>query len=177
MTKRIIMLLLCAAMTLAPLCASQAEAYTVPGLYTVEYEDGAVIDDTSYLHDKTDTYTWLFMICGSDYAIDASMTKMDFYEGMSLYSATEDERTAYLEDTKLMLEEFNGEYLGIVDKIGIPFYVFSCENDDGAYLWAETVANGYTLDFYCYYDDDRMPVDEALLEKFSAMLESFEPVQ
>ena len=58
---------------------------------------------------------------------------------------------------------------------GIPFYIFSMEDSDGPYYYAETIANGSSLNFCCYYADTNV-LDDALLGKLITLLKTFKPV-
>lgn len=178
MKARLTALLL--ALMLALPCAAGAETHTVEGLYSVEYEDGLTLDTTTYLLDRTDTYTWLFMLYGDEYTIDASMTKLEGYDGFSLYNATEEQRASYASDTLQALSDYDAELLSTMSVVyegaEIPFYIFSCKDENGAYLMGETIAGGYALDFYCYYEDGARSADDALTQRLVSLLQSFTPV-
>jgi len=159
------------------LTAAAAETYTAGSYYTIEYPDDTLtLDDTSYTEDSTEDSTWLFMLEGDDYLIDASIGKLDGYEGVSLYSASDEDKAAYVADT---LEDFADESPALADTLntasGVPFYIYSLESSDGAYYYAETIANGVSVNFCCYYNDTELPLDADLLAAFESILSTFQP--
>ena len=46
------------------------------------------------------------------------------------------------------------------------------QESDGAYYFAETIANGMGVDFYAYYEDASLPLDDALLTNLHSVLAS-----
>ena len=171
-----------AALTLAllltmSLTAACAQTYTAGNWFSVDYADSLTLDDTSYTGDNTDDYRWLFTLSDDTYLIDASLNTAEGYEGVSLYSATADDRDAYVQDT---LDAFADDQAELVQTVeldnGIPFYIFSMEDSDGPYYYAETIANGNSLNFCCYYADANTALDDALLGKLVTLLKTFKPV-
>ena len=162
--------------------AATLSKHTVPGLYSVSYDATAFsLDNQSFLDENNDDYTWLFMLTGDEYEFDADMTKLEGYDGLSLFSATDEQKSAYLQDTLDALSDYEASLATTVEAIAgnvtIPFYVYSCVNDEGPYLLAETVAQGYALDFYTYYLDGDRAVDDALQQSLRDLLLTFEPAQ
>ena len=157
--------------------AAVAETYTAGSYYTIEYPDTLTLDDTSYTDESTADNTWLFMLEGDDYLIDASIGAVEGYEGVSLFSASDDVRETYVADT---LDAFSDDNPALADTLetasGIPFYIYSMEGSDGAYYYAETLANGVSVNFYCYYHDSDLPLDSDLLTALEDVLGTFKPV-
>lgn len=176
--KKLLAALLALALCL-PAAGALAATHTVPGLYTIQYDDALTLDTTSYLDENTADYTWLYMLICDEYAIDAEMRKLAGYEGFSLYNASEDERAEYLSATLDMLGDYGGELVATMDATAsgaaIPFYVYRAQDEDGAYYMAETIAQGHSLAMYCYYMDARQPVDDTLLQALKSVLETFSP--
>lgn len=158
------------------LTAAVAETYTAGSYYTIEYPDTLTLDNTSYTDESTEESTWLFMLEGDDYLIDAAIGAVEGYEGVSLYSATDEVRETYVADT---LDAFSDENPALADTLetasGVPFYIYSMEGSDGAYYFAETIANGVSVNFYCYYHDSELPLDSDLLTAFEDVLSTFKP--
>lgn len=174
--KKLLALLLCTLFCLACTWALAAD-YTVPGLFTITYDDTVYeLDDNSYLSEKADDgFTWLFILYGDDALIDVEAEKLMDFPDLTFLSASEEERQAYVD---YFLDSYADEDAELIasltsTKDGIPFYVFSMQDEDGLYYQAETVVKGYALDFYGYYEN-REP-DDALLEDMKALVESFIP--
>ncbi len=169
-----LLLALCLAFTLP--AAAFAATYSAGGYYTVDYPDALTLDDTSYADENTEEDVWLFMLSGDDYLIDASINTVDDYAGFSLYDATEEEKQAYLAE---VADTFADKGATLVDTVmpesGIPFYIFSMEDSDGPYYFAETIANGASVSFCCYYDDAGAALDEPLLNHLKEVLVTFRP--
>ncbi|NLI22923.1 MAG: hypothetical protein GX418_15420 [Clostridiales bacterium] len=156
------------------LTAATAETYAAGSYYTIDYPETLTLDNTSYTDESSADYEWLFMLTGEDYLIDASLSPVSDYEGFSLYSATEDEKQAYVEDT---LSAYSDESAVLTDTLttgeGVPFYIFTMEDSDGVYLYAETIANGQSVNFCCYYNDGSAAPDDTLLGYLRTVLETF----
>ena len=156
------------------LTVASAEAYSAHGYYTIDYPATLTLDDTSYTDENTTDDIWLFMLSDDAYLIDAYITKLDDYAGFSLYSATDAEKETYVKDT---LDAYADQNAALADTLvtaeGIPFYVYAMEESDGVYYFAETIANGASINFCCYYDDAKKPLDSALLTNLEAVLSTF----
>lgn len=160
------------------LTAAYAQTYTAGTYYTVEYSDDLTLDNTSYTEDNTEDSSWLFMLSNDQYIIDAGIDVADGYEGFSLYNASEADRAAYQED---MLDAYADENIKLIQTLdlpsGVPFYIYSIEDSDGDYYYAETIANGNSVNFCCYYADAGVALDDALLANLVKVLNTFQPVK
>ena len=105
-----------------------AETYTAPGFYTITYPDELTLDNTSYADENSEDEIWLFLLSNDDYMLDAYITKLDEYANVSLYSATDAQREAYVADT---LDDYADYQAQLVETVtteeGVPFYVFSMQ--------------------------------------------------
>lgn len=157
------------------LTAASAQTYMAGNYYTIDYPDTLTLDDTSYTDENTEDNTWLYMLEGDSYLIDASISTASGYEGFSLYNASEADRQSYVDDT---LDAYADDNATLVDTLtvgNVPFYIFSMEDSDGPYYYAETLANGASINFCCYYNDANATPDEALLKNLEAVLTTFKP--
>ncbi len=154
------------------------ETYTAGGYYTIDYPDTYTLDDTSYTDESTTDNIWLFLLDGETCLIDASVATVDGYEGFSLTNATDKEKQQYVADT---LASFTDQNAALADTLtaasGVPFYVFSMEDSDGPYYYAETILNGTSAYFYCYYDDTTHAPDAALMTDLKTVLQTFRPAE
>ena len=175
--KKLAALTLALLMTLS-LTAAFAQTYTAGQYYTIDYNDDLTLDNTSYTSENTTDNRWLFMLYNDDYLIDAALSAASGYEGVSLYAADQTVRDAYVDDT---LEAYADENIQFVEELttvsGFPFYVFSMDGSDGAYYYAETIANGSSVNFCCYYNDANAALDDTLLQNFAEMLITLRPAE
>ena len=166
-------LLLCLLWT----CGAQAAQFNAVGLFQITYDDAYFLDDFSYLEDNEQDYRWLFCLIDQETLVDVSLDLSDYYQGISLQDAQEAHRQEYVDD---FLAAYRGgticfEQVFYAGEQKIPFYIYSIEDETGTSYLAETVSHGCAVDFYAYYLDLSRPADEALLEKLTELLASFEP--
>ena len=176
--KKFATLTLALMLTFSLTAAFAQTTYTAGQYYTIDYNDELTLDNTSYTSENTADNLWLFMLYNDDYLIDAALSAASGYEGVSLYDADQSVRDAYKDDT---LEAFADENIAFVDEVttvsGFPFYIFSMDGSDGAYYYAETIANGSSVNFCCYYNDATATLDDALLQNFETMLITLRPAE
>lgn len=157
-----------------------ARTYTAKDCFSISYDDAVyTLDDTTYSNENTSQNAhWFFIIYNDEMMIDASAELLTDYAGQSLPGANEAVLAAYVDD---MLDVYSDENAALVTSVkagsqGIPFYIFSYTNEDGPYLMAETVLNGYALQFMTYYNDADLPVDDRLTQSLITLLDTFESV-
>jgi hypothetical protein len=128
------------------LSAAAAASYTAGDYYTVDYPEALTVDDESYTDESTEDDLWLFMLVGDDYLIDAGLTTVEAYEGFSLYSATDAQKADYIAEALETFADSNPSLVDIVNaQSDIPFYIYSLEDSDGVYYYAETITNGVSV--------------------------------
>ena len=175
--KKLVALTL-AALLAFTLTAASAATYTAGAFYTLDYPDDLTLDDTSYTDETTDSYIWLYMLYNEDYTIDAALEPVAGYEGKTLYEMTEDERDAYLDFALEDFADYNAEYVDdVTSTSGFPFLVFTMDEGDGVYYFAETLINGTSVNLCCYYNDADTAPDDALLLMFEQVLITIRPVE
>lgn len=174
--KKLVALTL-AALLAFTLTAATAATYTAGKFYTLDYPDDLTLDDTSYTDETTEDYIWLYTLYNEDYRMDAALEPVTGNEGKSLYEMTEAERDAYLDFALEDFTEFNAEYVDdVTSTSGYPFLVFTMDEGDGAYYFAETLIDGTSVNLCCYYNDVDAAPDDALLLMFEQVLITIRPV-
>lgn len=175
--KKLLAVLLSLSMALA-MAAAGADTYTVNAHYTVEYPDTMVMDDTAYADENTQNNAWLFMLEGEGFLIDAYLTTLENYDpDFSLSAADEDGIQAYLDEVMDAFSSRSPVPAGSVTTDGgIPFYILRLVDSDGPYLYAETIENGVSVNFICYYVDGVSEPDAALLSTLEALLYTLTPI-
>lgn len=159
------------------LAAAGADSYTAGDHYTIEYPDTMVLDDTAYADGNTQNNEWLFMLTGEGFLIDAYLTTLENYApDFSLSAAGDAGIKEYLDEAAEAFSDRNPVLTATVTTDGgIPFYIFRLTDADGPYLYAETIANGVSVNFICYYVDGVTEPDGALRGALEALLYTFTP--
>ena len=75
--------------------------------------------------------------------------------------------------------EDDPEDLGIVMAGNIPFVLIKATDEDGEYLYADTMTNGFAIVMFVYIVDEdgesQYPVSKKYVEQFKSILETFQP--
>ena len=147
--------------------------------YTLTLPDNWKIDlDDLEEDDKFEELGFMYAREDDGLAIEAALEYFESLDGISLWDAGEEDFQAYVD---MILEEFAEDGAVVLDPVnanGIPFIIIRCEDDDGEYLYAETVTNGYVLSFYAYaldWDSNYLPLEEKHLDTFREILSTFQP--
>lgn len=157
------------------LCAlpANAEVYCAPGLFTLRYDEQCyTLDDVAYSYENTGGNAhWFFILYNDEVMINASMENLQDCAVQSLVG--ESLSQPYIADMQDLYSDQDAAFLTAIDTSGgkVPFYVFSCKNEDGPYLMAETVIDGKAFDFMIYYNDSTLPTDDRLAQTLTAVLE------
>lgn len=179
--KKIIALLLTLALCLSALSALAAEK-TAQGLFTVTYDETRFTVEeqaTSESMNVEPSVNWLFALTDGKVTLEAVTEPLDAFPELTLATATDDERQAYVDyflDTYAM-EDAKYEGLILTQKDSLPFELFTLEDEEGHYYYAETVVKGLTIGFYCYYEGvgEAFDPDDALYDLFATFLEGYAP--
>lgn len=108
---------------------------------------------------------------------------LDYYEDLkdiALWSSSEEELKDY---TDALLEDYaedNPELVGIVMADKIPLVVIKGTDEESEYLYADTMTNGYAIEFMFYVMDmdgeNYYPLTDAYIEQVKTILATFQPV-
>lgn len=181
--KRIVSLVFALVLALSAVCGAAAAektfktAYftlTLPKGWDFDTEDAGVDEDG-------DEYLGLF---GEDKDIGIIVfTYMVYYEDykdVSLWNVNQAEMDAYIKDLLYQFSDDDPEYIDTVMAGKIPFVLIKATDEEGEYLYAETMTNGYAIAFDCYvYDEDgenQYPFTQKYVEQIKSILETFQPV-
>ena len=109
-------------------------------------------------------------------------TYLVYYEDLkdiALWNASEEQLKEYAD---LLLEEFadaNPELIGTVTAGKIPLVLIRAADKDGEFVYADTVTNGYSIQFEFYATDtdgDKdLPLTDEHIEQIKTILASFVP--
>jgi hypothetical protein len=104
-----------------------------------------------------------------------------YYEDLknvSLWSSDANELQDYVEAVKEDLAEFRPEYLDTVMAGKIPFVLFRCTDEDGDFIYADTITNGNAIQFEAGVldlNDKYCPVTDQHIDMIKTILASFKP--
>ena len=179
--KRLIVLMVAAVLVLGIACAAAAdgEVFTTP-YFSMKLPEGWEVDYESKERKEGEECLGFFggpeeigLICGA-YLI--------YYENLrdiALWNADEEELQAY---TEAILEDYkdnNPELIGIVMAGKIPFVVIKGTDEDGDFVYADTMTNGNAIEFMFYvtdYDGEKQyPITDEYIEQIRTVLTGFEP--
>ena len=106
-----------------------------------------------------------------------------YYENLkdiALWNSDEEELEAY---TDAILEDYaenNPELIGVVQAGKIPLVLIRGTDEDGDFLYADTMTNGYAIEFEFFVTDadvEKMyPITDAHIEQVKTILATFQPV-
>lgn len=177
--RKLLSLFLCLVLC-AFICSASAAEYSANGIFTITYDENAyAFNNSAYLEENTSTYIWLFMLYhqAEDVVVDVDMEYIPEFEDLTLFSATTGERSNYVNAT---LDAFTDQDIKLMDTftvsgMNIPFYVYSMTDEVGVHLTAETIVDGWAINFSTYHMDTT-EADDALLNVLEEIVTSFVPV-
>ena len=165
-------------------CAASAEETFKTPYFTLTLPNGWLIDTSeadAAVNKNGEQYLGIF----GDYAaiglvVEADLARYDELKEISLWNYSEAELKDYADS---VMEEFEGEhpeYLGVVKAGQIPFVLIKATDEDGDYLYADTMTNGYAIMLCAYVTDEdaetMYPITEKHIEQFKSILATFQPV-
>lgn len=185
--KRIVSMLVALTLVLSAVCCAAAEkaddnTFSTP-YFTLTLPDGWVYDTEDAETEMTDNeqYLGLFGSFGDrGFVVDSYLMYLEELKDISLWNLEEAELQDYADIIMSVLEEDNPEYLGVVTAGSIPFILIRATDEEGEYLYADTVANGHSIQFEAFLmgEDSYTLLDftDQEIEEFKSILETFLPV-
>ena len=178
--KRLLSLVAAAALMLSAVFAT-AEGVTFSTKYfSVELPEGWLIDTDDLEKEEGEECLGFFgspeevgMACG---------TYLVYYEDLkdfALWNASKEELEEYKE---ILMEEFEDgspELIDIVTADKIPLVVIRVHDEDGDFIYADTMTNGYAIQFEFYVTDEGgeklYPITDEHIEQVKTILATFKP--
>ena len=181
--KKLMLALLIIVLTIGCGCAYMADdiTFTTPYFTLTLPGDWEIEPGSEYKSEYFEAEDLGFFYSPDDIglAIEAWMYYFEDIKDFSLWNADEEQLQAYADETMELFEDEDAEYLGIVMADRIPFVLIRSVDEDGEYLYAETVTNGYTITFYGYvmdYNDNTYPFTVDHIEQFKQILSTLRPI-
>ncbi len=178
--KRFFVLMTAVALFLSVVCAAVAQTFTT-AYFSMELPDGWEIDTEDLEKKEGEESLGFFggkmgdgLLVGGAYLV--------YYEDLkdiSLWNAGEEELKEY---TNILLEEFadsKPEAIGTVMAGKIPLVLIRGADKEGEFVYADTVTNGYSIQFEFYATetegDKELPLTYEHIEQIKTILASFKP--
>jgi hypothetical protein len=178
--KRFFVLMTAVALFLSVVCAAVAQTFTT-AYFSMELPDGWEIDTEDLEKKEGEESLGFFggkmgdgLLVGGAYLV--------YYEDLkdiSLWNAGEEELKEY---TNILLEEFadsKPEAIGTVMAGKIPLVLIRGADKEGEFVYADTVTNGYSIQFEFYATetegDKELPLTDEHIEQIKTILASFKP--
>ncbi len=180
--KRSFCLLLALVLALpALLCAGAEENTFSTPYYTLTLPPDWIIDMEDL--ESGDGYEYLGCFYAPDEVGLAVFAYLEYYEDLkdiSLWNADEAFLNDYAESVLEDLEDDDPELIGTVMANTIPFVLVKGTDKDGDYLYADTMTNGYAIEFECYvldeFSEKQYPVTEKHIRQLTDILATFLPL-
>ena len=183
--KRTISFLLALLLALAAVTCAAAEGNVFKtGYFTIGLPDGWEADTTP-LDDEEEEEGFEYLGVFFDtkkvgLLVSTYLLYYEEYKGFSLWKSNEADLKLYAETVMEDFAEDHPEYLGTVMAGTIPFVLIMGTDEDGEYLYANTVTNGYIIVFNAIITNERArrqyPVTDEYIEQFKNVLSTFQPV-
>ena len=178
--KRTVSMILALAMVLGLAAGAAAETFTTT-YYTLELPDDWTgitegMEDLGLEDAKT-----VAAFAAPDevgLAVYSVVTDAAGLDNAETWNTGEEEMKAYAEQAAADLEADSTEFLGVVKAGEVSFILISATDEEGAFLYAETLTGGNTLMFFAYVvseDGAQYPLTEEYTEEFRSILETFRP--
>jgi len=179
--KKLTAIILSLALVLCAVSALADNMFTTK-YYSVELPEGWETD-TENLEEESEENSEALGAFGSPDEIGLVVCSyLDYYEDLkdiSLWNSDADELQAYAEAVMEDFEEDHPVYLGTFKAGDVPFVLIKAANEEGEYLYADTITNGYAVVFIAYvtdYDGEKLyPVTDEYAEQLKTILATFKP--
>ena len=180
--KRFICISLTLMMVLAACTAAADETTFKTAYFTLTLPDGWEYDTEDLEKDAESQMEELGYFGASDevgLVVSAYLIYYEDLKNLALWSSDENELQAYAEAVLEDFAEDHPTWLGTVLADRIPFILIQATDEDGEYLYADTITNGYAIVFMAYVIDSEeniLPMTDAYIEQFKQVLTTFKPV-
>ena len=187
--KRIVSLVFALVLVLSALCGAAAAEKTfktayftlkLPNGWDFDTEDTGVEEDDEYWREE------YLGACYEDKEIGMVLTAYYVYykdgdlKDIQMWNANDEELQEYEEEILDIYRDDDAESLGIVKADRIPFILIKVTDQDGEYMYAHTMANGYAIMFYAWIEgadgETIYPITDKHAKQFKNILETLQPV-
>lgn len=170
------------AMSFAVSAAAEAPVFTTK-YFTLTLPEGWIIDmDTSDAEQQEgmEDLGYFYAPDSVGMTVEAYLIYYEELKEFALWNVEDADIQAYAD---LILEEYADEkpvFLGILKAGAVPFVLVKVTDEEGEYIYADTVTNGYSIQFAAYisdYDAEKSyDLKDEDIELFKTILSTFKPV-
>ena len=179
--KRLLSLVLALILLAGVSVASAKEVTFETAYFTLTLPSGWEVENES---EKADEDLEFLGVCYENrskfMAIFAYLVYYEDLKDISLWDADDSQLEVY---AQAVLEDYaddNPEWIDTIIVGSIPFILIHAEDEDGEYLYADTMTNGYAIQLEAMILDDdfekQYPITEGDLALFQSIIETFQPV-
>ncbi len=169
-----LVLALSASLALAEGSSFDTKYFTMPLPYGWTYDDADLEDP-----DVGEDLGYAYAPDEPAMLIEAYVIYYEDWKNFSLWSSDAEDLQAYIEAVLSDYGDYNAEYVDTVMAGSIPFVIIHCTDEEGEFLYADTMTNGYAVEFLCYLLDEEgtsYRITGADIEQFKTILAGFQPV-
>ena len=179
--KRLFLILMTAVLLLSAACATADGVTFSTAYFSLELPDNWEIDMDDL--EKEDNSEELGFFGGETaegvLTGGASLVYYENLKDISLWNASEDELKDYADALMEDFEKNNPELIGTVTAGQIPLVILRGDDDEGEFVYADTITNGYAIEFEFYVTDDDgeklLPITDQDIEQIKTILATFRP--
>ena len=180
--KKLLAIVLSLLLVLAAVSALADSVTFTTKYFSLELPDGWIVDTDDLEDESEEGLEALGFFSAPDEIGLVAGAYLVYYEelkDMALWNSSEEELKEYAEAVMESFEDENPEYLGVVKAGNVPFVLFRCTDSDGEYLYADTITNGYSIQFeVCVGDQEGekfYPLTDEYIGQFKMILATFKP--
>lgn len=150
--------------------------------FTLELPEGWEIDTSDLQSDAESNLEDLGLFYsteGKGLAVESFLIYYEDLKDLKLWDADEDTLKEY---AGLVMEDFSDDnpvFLDILKAGSVPFVLLKATDEEGDYLYADTITNGYAIVFMAYIVDADgetiLPLTDESVEEFKTILNTFKP--
>ena len=201
MMKRFLTMITAAILLLTAVCTAMADGVTFSTKYfTLQLPDGWETEtDLESTEEDADEDADDALVLEMDQESEQAQETLGFFgepsdEGLvaaaylvyykemkdvKLWDASEEELKEYTDGLLKDLEDVKPELIGVVKADKVPLVLIKGSDEDGEFLYADTVTNGYAIEFEFYISDaegeKQLPFTDAQIEQVKTILATFKP--
>ena len=180
--KRFIILVLAIAVFTAAFATAEGVEFRT-AYFTLQLPEGWETSTDMDDMEETEGVEWLGLFADSaDIGLVgiAYLVHYENLEDISLWNADDETMEAYKEAILEDFEDDDPELIGTVMAGKIPLIVVRAADEDGEYIYADTMTNGYAIQFRFMVTDpegeEQYPVTDGYLAQIEEILATFTPV-
>lgn len=178
--KRLFSLLAVLVLVFPAVCSAEGTVFTTD-YFTLQLPDGWEVDQEDLESEEGELSLGFFS--GPEDIDLAAGSYLVYYEELkdfSLWGAGEEELKEYADILLEELSDSSPELIGVVQADRIPLVLIAVHTVEGDYVYADTVTNGYSIQFEFYVTDldgEKMyPITDEHLALIGNILATFKPV-